>query len=449
MTLRIALCTQLLAAVIAPALAGETSLEKRIDEAVTPFVEARDFMGVVAVGRDTAPPILRAYGEASVELGAPHSPDHAFMIGSVSKQFTAAALLLLAEDGALDLDAPVRRYLPEFRHEAVTLHQLLTHTAGVLDVYSLPRFGASEGRSGEFAAVVADLSAAELAFPPGTGYAYSNGGYTLAAAVIERVSGMPYGEFVARRIFEPLGMHASGDHRPAPAIRGRVPGYDPWGARELTPAPAVAPAYLIGSGSLWATAADLLTWAAALHGGAVLSDESYARMTRDHGSGYGYGVSVFERFGRPVVGHDGRVSGYASDLARYVDDRLTVAVLGNVQSVARDQIRRRVAAVVLGEPLPPVDIPSLAAEPPVALDELSGVYAFGPGFEVTVAERDGRLMARANQGGWSELVATVDGSWFSRMLYATVRFGRDDAGRVDRLLWGAGDGAPVGVRQAD
>lgn len=419
-----------------------------LDEVVAPYVEAGDFMGVVALQRDGEPPLVRAYGEAVVELGVPHEPSNVFMIGSISKQFTAVALLLLEEEGALAIEDPVSRFLPDFPNgEAITIHQLLTHTSGVADVYSLPRFGASAGRQGTFDQVVADLGSLAPTFAPGAGYAYSNGGYSLAAAIVERASGMGYGDFIERRLFGPLGMTASGHDAPGPVVAGRVPGYDPWGVDRLAPAVPVAPAYTIGSGSIWSSAEDLLRWSSALHGGQVLSTPSYARLIRDYGRGYGYGLSVFTRFGRPVLGHDGRVAGFASDLARYVDDEVTVVVLSNVQSVARDEIRRLAAAVFFGEEIEAQPVREFLATAPEPLERFAGVYAFAPTFKVTVAEDAGRLMARANQGGWSELVPLAGGGWFSRMLYATVRFGRDDAGAVDRLIWGSGGGAPVGLRE--
>ena len=203
-------------------------------------------------------------------------------------------------------------------------------------------------------------------------------------------------------------------------------------------------AFTTGSGSLWSSAGDLLKWSAALHGGKVLSSASYERVTRDYGNGYGYGVSVFQRFGRDVIGHDGRVAGYASDLARYVDEKTTIVVLSNVQSVARDEIRRLVAAETFGEEY---SIPASRAYAERAFSppkNLVGVYSFGPGFEVSITESGGRLLARANQGGYSELVPVDAETWFSRMLYATVRFGRSGEGTVDRLIWGVGEAAPVG-----
>ncbi len=369
------------------------------------------------------------------------------MIGSVSKQFTAAAVLLLEQAGALKTDDRVSRHLPDFAHgEQITIEQLLTHKSGIADIYSLKRFGETAGQGGSFEEVIDDLGEMPLTHAPGAAYAYSNGGYALLAAIIERVTGMSYGEYLASRIFEPLGMTSTAQSNPAPVVAHRVPGYDPWGNDALTPVTPVSSAYTTGSGSLWSSAADLLIWASALHNGRILTKASYEKFTEDYGNGYGYGVSVFKRFGRDVVGHDGRVAGYSSDLARYVEDRATIVILSNVQSVARDEIRRLVAAAVFGEPYSVPARRAFLARPPVPLDKLVGVYSFGPGFKVSISAPAGRLLARANEGGYSELIPVSETEWFSRMLYATVRFGRDDAGLINQLIWGRGDQAPIGRR---
>lgn len=443
MALRLAVLA-LLTLLAGPVAAG---IPADLDAAVDPYLRRGDFMGVVGFQASGEPATLQARGLASVELNVPHSRDGIFAIGSLSKQFTAAAILLLWEDGRLALTDSAHDHLPELAgSDPVTVHQLLTHTAGIVDVYSLPSFGATRGTHGDADAVVAEICAAARTHAPGTEFAYSNGGYVLLAEIVARVSGMPYGQFLEERIFRPLGMESTAHEAEGPARPGRVRGYDPWGVSSLSPARTISPAFTRGGGSLWSSATDLLAWTHALHGGDVLSPESYEAFTADHGHGYGYGVSVFRRFGRDAIGHDGRIDGFATDLAWYREDRVAVVVLSNVQSVGRDEIRRGVAAVALGEPLP--DVEARALRPSTAAERrgLDGVYNFFPGFDVTITVVGGRVLARANEGGDSELVPSGDDTWFSRSLYATVRFARDDDGNVDRILWGAGEGAPVGRR---
>jgi CubicO group peptidase (beta-lactamase class C family) len=402
-------------------------------------------MGIVAVQRDGRAPLILSYGLASVELEVPHAASDVFMIGSVSKQFTAAAILLLEQQGLLSTDDPVSAHLPSFRHgDVITIEQLLTHTSGVADVFSLERLGQSAGQVGTFEEVISDLSDADLTHAPGSAYAYSNGGYSVLAAIVEAASGIRFGDFLETWVFQPLNMASTWHDGPGPVRRNRVPGYDPWGRDGLTRGMPIAAPFSTGSGSIWSSAADLLTWTSALYNGRALSDSAYRKLTHDYGNGYGYGVSVFQRFNRDVVGHDGRIGGYATDVARYLEDRVTVVILSNVQSVAKDEIRRLVAAAVFSQPY---SIPSQRAyleRPRDSFADFTGVYSFGPGFNVFVREADGRLLARANEGGDSELVPFSEAEWFSRTLYTTVRFGRDETGSVDRLIWGRGSGAPVG-----
>jgi len=428
-------------------LVAGPDLAARIDRAVAPYVSVRDFMGVVAVQRDGDAPLVVPYGQASVELGVPHRATDVFLIGSMSKQFTAVSILLLEQDGKLKTSDPISLYLPDFKPDApITIEQLLTHSSGVADIYSLKRYSETGGQGGSFADVIRDLGAMALTHRPGTAFAYSNGGYSLLAAIIERTSGMSYGDYLATRIFEPLGMTSTSHDQPGPAVANRVPGYDPWGRNALTSVMPPSAIYTTGSGSLWSSGADLLAWSSALHGERLLTRASYAKLTRDYGHAYGYGVSVFTRFGRDVVGHDGRVTGYASDMARYLKERTTIVILSNVQSVARDEIRLSVAAAVLGEPAVAPETRQFADRPSPVVNDFAGEYSFGPGFAVSIRESGGRLLARANEGSDSELVQTTDGAWFSRVLYATVRFERDQTGQVDRLIWGRGDRAPVGRR---
>lgn len=418
-----------------------------IDRIVEPYVLARNFMGAIAVASDGNRPVMRSYGLANVEKSIENDVSGQFMIGSISKQFTAAAVLLLAEDGKMSTDDLVARHLPDFPHgNRVTVHQLLTHTSGIADTYSLAAFRDGGGTSGEFSAIIGDLGRAPLTQDPGAGFSYSNGGYLVLAAIIERVSGTSYGSFLAERIFGPLDMNSTSHDAPAPAGPSTTVGYHPLGANDLSPKFPQSTGWSAGAGSIWSTAGDMLRWSEALHGGELLRAESYARMTNDYGNEYGYGVSVFSRFGKRVVGHDGRVSGYASDLARYLDEQLTVVVLSNVESVARDEIRVDVARAWFGDEAERREGHIIASQS-IDPGPFVGVYRFGPNFTVTARAENERLLVRANEGDESELVLQDGTRFFSRMLYADVCFGQNETGTYDRLIWGCSENSPVGIRE--
>lgn len=416
--------------------AAEPVLQAQIDSIMAPYVAAGDFMGVVGVQRDGEAPLIIPYGLANIELGVPHKATDIFMISSVSKQFTAAAILLLEQDGALKTNDPVNLYLPNFAHgDKITIEQLLTHTSCVADIYSLKRFGETAGREGSFEEVIDELGKMPLIHPPGSAYYYSNGGYALLAAIIERASGTSYGEYLADRIFKRLEMTSTSHRNPSPVAKNRVQGYDPSGQAALMPVTPISAAYTTGSGSLWSSAADLLTWTSALHNGLILNEASYKKLTRDYGYGYGYGVYVFKKSDRNVVGHDGRIAGYASDLARYMDDRVTTVILSNVQSVVQDEVRWRLAAAIFGDTYAAPEQRVFMEQATTPQSQLAGVYSFGPGMNISISALPGQLLARANEGGDLEFLPVSDSEWFSRMLYTSIRFERDKAGSVNQLIW--------------
>ena len=219
--------------------------------------------------------------------------------------------------------------------------------------------------------------------------------------------------------------------------------------------PRQSPAFTTGPGSLWSSAADLISWTRALHTGQVLNKQSYARLITDYGEGYGYGLSVFKRLDEPVFGHDGRIAGYASDAAYYPNAGLTVVVLSNVESVARDTVRVVAAAAALNHPYEPAMRPEPEAGPEHAAADVAGTYRFSPALVVRIYRKEGRLLAQAHEGGSSELVPLPDavhsipaspgslsrGAWFSRMLYTTVCFEEHD--KVMHVRWGCGALPPV------
>lgn len=442
-------CTLLLSAVLAGhAQAGDLAPDQvdRLDELLRPYVERNDFMGVIGVQSNGQKPAFRTYGFSNLEARERHLPSREFMAGSISKQFTAAAILLLEEDGLLRTTDFVSNHLDNVaRGSEISIEQLLTHTAGIVDVFALGSYTVSNESGRKFSEVVDEVARAPLVFEPGARYSYSNGGYVLLAAIVERVSGKPFGVFLHDRLFEPIGLTSTHDGNDHGAGHDSTTGYHPIGRDGLAPYPVASDAYTKGAGSLWTNAADLLAWSEALHTGQILSATSYDKLTKDYGNGYGFGVNVFQRLGQQAIGHDGRLSGFAADLTWYADEQVSIVVLANVESVARDQVRLATAATVFERPYTRPDLPEFAAQTP-SLSGLDGAYSFGPGLTVHVRSVGNTLLARANNGSESELVFTEDGAWFSRMLYARVCFEGGTAGRIDGLRWGCNNGAPVGRR---
>jgi CubicO group peptidase (beta-lactamase class C family) len=393
----------------------------------------RDFSGTVLVARGGRVLVDRAYGWASYELGIPASQTMRFGIGSVTKTFTAAAIELLAERGRLALHDTLSKFLPGLVFgDSVTLEQLLAHTAGVPDYYGFPEYAArrTEPMSvEEFARLVGSKP---LDFKPGSQGRYSNSGYKLLAAVLERVSGMSYSTFVRTQIFEPLHLAETGTLTDAGLVERLAPGYDPgFPPERVQPAAYTSRTWLEGNGSVYSTAADLLRWIEAIQSDALVHN---SRLP------YPYGWGKHVRFGRDVLEQNGRIpAGYAAYIGTYPKDGVTVIVLSNIQSAVVDQMGADLAALVLGRPYTIPAIRSDALTPTevdsVALHGLAGRYQVFPGFVLTVrATRRGLLLA-GPEGAFLPVDTEGPGGFFFRPLYVPIRFRTDSVGRATALLW--------------
>jgi D-alanyl-D-alanine carboxypeptidase len=292
----------------------------------------RTMGAVVAVvkGQDTL--FLQAYGTADVESGAPMHTDAVFAIGSITKQFTAAAILQLRDQGKLSLDDDITKWFPDFPTGGVPLplRRLLDHTSGIPNVQELTRFRFDPNASRD--TIYAILKRHPLQFAPGAAQMYSNRAYWLLHMVIEKASGMTYPQYLERMIFEPLGMNSSGICQGAP---GRATGYAVHKG-ETRRAPETFALVDLSSGALCSTAGDMATWLRALHGGRVLPQASYAEMIRPATLAdgtplrYGMGVSVRQDArGNRYMGHAGEITGYAASASWYPEAQMSIVVLMN------------------------------------------------------------------------------------------------------------------------
>jgi CubicO group peptidase (beta-lactamase class C family) len=310
-------------------------------------------VGVSVVGKMT---VARAYGMADLEHNVPNRPDTIFESGSLSKQFTAAAVLLLARESKLSLDDPVRKYIPELPDYGapLTIRHMLNHSSGLRDWGSVAGIGGWPRTTRAYThAHVLDIISRQRAlnFPSGTRYSYSNSGYNLAAILVSRISGIPFAEFSQQRIFGPLGMTRTSwrdDHRRV--VKDRAIAYSDEGGtyRTLMPFENVH-----GNGGLLTTVGDLLTWnhnfASHVIGDAefVREQETAGRFNDGRAHGYALGLMVGTRRGLREVSHSGSTAGYRAHLTRFPDQQLSVAVLCNVSTGNATEYTNAVAELYL------------------------------------------------------------------------------------------------------
>lgn len=344
------------------AIGSEDAALKRMEDLIQDRVSAGEFSGTVLVAKGTAIVFERSYGYSDFTKRNPVTPETRFQIGSMTKQFTAAAVMKLEERGLLKLDEPIQKFVPEVTGawNNVTLFHLLTHTSGIPDYTQSPDFLASVATPTTPHGLVDRIKNKSLVFAPGAKYEYSNSNYVLLGVVIEKTSGEPYGEFLKQQLFAPLGMgDTSYGPGSAPADRN-AKGYFPTKSGP-TDSPLADWSVAYAAGGLFSTAHDMLRWQQALHHGRVISPASVERMTTPYKGDYGFGLTIEQRYwhflkmlfgigGTRLIHHGGATLGFSSHMAYYPEQDMTIAVLGNVYGMAPLSLARRLATVAFNEP---------------------------------------------------------------------------------------------------
>ena len=358
--LRLAACVTLAALVVGCATpAAQTDLAARVDAIVDPPIKNGTLAGAsVAVTKGGQTLLLKEYGFADLELGVPTPPKATYEIGSVTKQFTAAAILLLAEQGKLSLDDSLTKHLPDYptHGNTVTIRQLLNHTSGIKGYTEMPEFREFQRLHRPRQELVALFSGVPFEFAPGAEQTYNNSAFFLLGLIVEKLSGTPYESFVKTSLFDKVGMPDSYYCSEKTVRKNHAHGYD------TDEGKLVLKGYLdhlwpYAAGSLCSNTTDLVAWTRALHGGKVLSPASYREMTTAGALSdgtkirYGMGISVADIGGRHAIAHGGGISGFLSEVEYYPDDDLVVVVLLNTAGpVAPRDIAKQIVDQVLPKP---------------------------------------------------------------------------------------------------
>lgn len=405
------------------------------------------FSGTILVAREGKPILSKGYGMANYEWGIPNTPQTVFRLGSITKQFTSAAIMLLQERGKLSTSDPICKYVTECpaAWEPITIKQVLTHSSGIPNYTSFP--GWMDKKSVlpiTTAELLAEYKAKPLDFTPGEKFSYSNSGYHLLGAIIEKVSGKSYADFLQENIFTPLGLKQTGYDMPKPLIKYRAAGYSREGDG------LVNAAYLdmlipYAAGSLYSTTSDLLTWEQALYGDKLLTAKSREEMFTPYKSGYAYGWGVGKKLEHNSMSHSGGIYGFSAYLVRYPDDKLTVVVLSNVQNMGSEKIASALSAIVFGAKY---DLPrerKAITVPANVLEQYVGDYDLTPSLRVTVAIENGNLMFKVPSQPAFQLYPESETVFFLKVADAQVTFVKDASGKVTQLLFqqGSGRGQPA------
>jgi CubicO group peptidase (beta-lactamase class C family) len=414
-----------------------TDPQARMQQIIANYADDRSFMGTVLVVKDGKTLIDQGYGSADLEWNIPDSPTTKFRLGSITKQFTAASILLLQERGKLNIDDPVSKYMPDApaSWSKVTIYNVLTHTSGIPNFTSFPDYRSTEWKDTNPTELVARFRDKSLEFEPGTKFNYSNSGYVLLGYLIEKISGQTYGDFLQQNIFTPLGMKDTGIDSNAAILPQRAQGY------RRTPRGIEHDGYIsmtipFSAGALYSTTGDLLKWEQGLFGGKVLKPESLAKMMTPFKGGYGCGLFIRTVDGHKLITHGGGIEGFNTSLNYYPDDRLTVIVLGNLTGGAPDMIASNLGKVALGQQ---VILPSERTAihvAPAILAEYAGTYRMTDApIDNVIAIKDGHLTTKLANQPVLDLFAESETKFFLKAVDAQIEFFRDPATHaVNRLI---------------
>jgi len=404
----------------------------------------------------------KAIGIADMELNVPLQPDMIFRIGSVTKQFTAVAILQLVEQGKMSLQDEITAFIPDYptHGKTITVEHLLTHTSGIKSYTEMSEWDEMTRRKDFTPTGLIDFFKNQpMDFDPGTKWNYSNSGYILLGYIIEKVSGKSYGEYVADNFFKPLGMHNSYYDDDAPIIKNRAKGYQK-NLTDFENAAYLSMTQPYSAGSLMSTVEDLMIWTKAIHSYKLvqqkLMQKAFASYILPDGTNthYGYGLSMNYLLGSPTVEHSGGINGFLSNLIYLPKEDVCVAIIANCDCNPPNDVSNKMAALAAGIALTPKPITVDAS----ALDAYVGVYESAEKVLRTISVDKGQLYSQRAGGAKLKLIPFEKDQFYFDGPLARATFVRDASGaKADKVLindrtgvanvWTRTDKAPPAARK--
>lgn len=423
---------------------------RSIEAALAPHFKADEPGATVIVTRDGKTLYRGAFGLANLEKKTPLKPDDVLRIGSLTKQFTAVSILILADQGKLKLSDPITKYLTDYPKsgDAVTIEHLLSHTSGVPSYTDSPEYGASMTKTVSVSEMIGRFKDLPLKFAPGSRWEYSNSGYFLLGAIIERASGMSYADFVARSIFEPLGMKDSAYEGYERGGKKRVEGY----ADKTTVAPPLDMSQPYAAGSLLSTVDDLAKWDAAITAGKILKVETWKRaftpytLTDGSKTAYGYGWQLRKMQGQDSIAHSGGINGFVSYGIRLPESKVYAAMLVNRAGgggAMPAYLTEKIAAIAIGKPYKDLQAVTLDN---AALDKHIGIYKLDEKNNRIVTREGNQLFIQRTGGGKGSITPASATEFFLPNSFTTFTFEADSSGETTHLVVSQAAGTDKSVR---
>ena len=412
-----------------------------LDTAINSFVSQQKFSGTVLVAKQGTILLQKGYGFSDASSQKPNTVHTIFQLASLAKQFTAAVVLKLQEQGKLSVADKLSKYYPGYpKGDSISIHHLLSHTSGIADYLSVEKFRKAD-QSKEIAldSLIAVFMNEPLTSSPGTTFQYSNAGYTMLGYIIEKITGQPYSTVLENMILKPLNLRHTGYDFLSSSDSNKAVGYNFYAPGLYQPARYVHPSILYTTGALYSTVGDLFTWHQALMSDKFLSPASKTAMYKPVIKPYAYGWFSDSLFGRQRVSHDGNVSGFKANINRFPGDDICVIVLSNSNSSQVGQLTRVLVSMLYKQPYKLPQAKKELALPEQILLGYKGTYEFSPETIVHVFPEKGKLFMEGPTQPRMELVAETETLFYGRYMEVNFEFVKDPAtGKVSALNFSRG-----------
>ena len=425
--LKILCFTIFIISVVFSATGQNIDFKTQIDEYVKTYVKNGDFSGNILIAKDNKILFNQSYGKASYELNVPMQKNYKFRIASVSKTFTAAAIVLLNKNGMLSYSDKLSKYIPDFiQADSITIQELLLHQSGIADIdydtYALDNLSLKE--------IINSIKNKPLYFKPGTQSRYSNSGYLILAEIIEKVSGMNYNQFLNKYIFEKLGMTNTGIDYKGKIIANKATGYSiGTGANGIASASWYDINLETGSGSLYSTTYDLLKWLQAIKNKSLFDITSLPYP-------FGWGKRDYFK-NRNSIEQSGFLNGYSSYIGLYPSENLFIIALSNISSNFNEQSGRDLAAIYFKEKYNLPEVRKNITQ--INLDIYTGAYSW-PGYKNFLIEKKGDAIywRFTDEKTGSPLSPVSEDTFLLRLTNNKIIFKKDEKGKITELNFQSG-----------
>ncbi len=415
-------------------------ITKEMDVYLQAHAKNRYFSGAVLVAKNNEIIFRKGYGFANDEKRETVQSETKFRIASLTKSFTAMAIMQLEEQGKLSLDDPVKKFVPDYaRGDEISLFQVLHHTAGIPDFLNFPAYWEKLQDSCSVDQAVEIFKDEPLRFPPGSRWEYSNSGYVLLGFIIEKITGQSLADYFESNIFEPLEMNNTGWESESPIESFGATGYQLEGNNRMSLAP-VNMSVNHGAGALFSTIDDLYKWDRGLYTEKLLSKKGMEKIFTPHLNAYGggWGIMNHQRFGKSFIFMNGRFSGFAANISRYPKDDLCVIVLSNLMDIDPRIIADNLAAIVFGELVIPPSKRKRIDVPLAKLEQYVGTFVFekmNPPLEIEIMlDTEGKLIRKISGRPDKVLIPSTDSVFYYEEADVDIVFEQNENGAFNYLL---------------